>query len=200
MADGMASAGTVVLDWHAHPYCPVSLNARRALRLLRSAGRAVWLAREGRQRGCRHALFPTDLSPSSLASLRQAVRMLPRMRFTVLHGCRVSGEGSMRAAGVGDAVLDACRRRTEGAARAAGYRFAAQLPGAARRLTVRVLLLREPWAVAVAAHAAMIHADLLVLADARGGWWEDRRRHADLCMLLRRTDCDLLLLPRADAA
>lgn len=190
----------VVLDWHAHPYWPVSLNARRALRLLRSAGRAVWLAREGRQHGCRHALFPTDLSPSSLAGLRQAVRMLPRMRFTLLHCCRVSGEGSMRSAGVADPVLDACRRRTEAAARAAGYRFAAQLPDAARQLTVRVLLLREPRAVAVAAHAAMIHADVLVLADARAGWWEERRRHAGLCALLRRMDCELLLLPHAHAA
>lgn len=122
------------------------------------------------------------------------------MRFTLLHTCRVSGEGSMRTAGVGDAVLDACRRRTEGAARAAGCRFAAQLPDAARRLALRVSLLREPWAVAVAAHAATIGAEVLVLADAGGGWWQDRRRRADLCVLLRRTDCDLLLLPHAYAA
>ena len=156
------------------------------------------LVRGARQRSYQHALLPTDLSPASLDDVRHAIRTLPPMRFTLLHGCRVSGEGGMRSAGVGDAVLDACRRSSEGAARAAAWRFAAQLAaGDARRLTVRVLVLRQPWTVAVAAHAAMARPDLLVLADRRRGLWRDWCWQADLRALLRRTSCDLLLLPSA---
>lgn len=191
----------LVLRWQAHPCWPVRHNAGRALAALRAGAHAVLLAREGRQRPYRrdgHALFPTDLSQASLDSLRLAIRTLPSMRFTLLHGCHVSGEGSMRSAGVGDETLDACRRRSEGAARAAAARFAAQL----RLCDVRpaLMVLRQPWYAAVAEHAAMTRPDVLVLSEAGSGPWQAWRWRADLHALLARTDCDLLLLPRAHAA
>jgi hypothetical protein len=196
-AAGPVARAMLVLHWQAHPFWPVRHNAGRALAALRTGARAVLLARAGRQRPYRehgHALFPTDLSPSSLDSLRLAIRTLPPMRFTLLHGCRVNGEGSMRTAGVGDDTLEACRRRSEEAARTAGWRFAAQL----RPCEVRPVLapLRQPWHAVVAAHAAMARPDVLVLADAGGGPWAAWRWRADLRALLARAECDLLLLPR----
>lgn len=200
-AAGLLAGQMLVLHWQAHPCWPVRHNAGRALAALRSGARAVLLARAGRQRPYRqdgHALFPTDLSPSSLGSLRLAMRTLPPMRFTLLHGCRVSGEGSMRTAGVGDDTLDACRRRSEGAARAAGVRFAAQLqPYGVRPL---LAVLRQPWYAAVAQHAAMARPDVLVLSAAGVSPWAAWRWRADLRSLLARTECDLLLLPCASAA
>lgn len=195
-AAGPAAGEMLVLHWQAHPCWPVRHNAGRALAALRAGAPAVLLARAGRQRPWRregHALFPTDLSPSSLDSLRLAIRSLPSMRFTLLHGCRVSGEGSMRAAGVGEDTLDACRRRREAAARAAGFRFAAQL----RPCEVRpvLALLRQPWHAAIAAHAAMARPDVLVLAEAEGGPFAPWRWRTHLRALLARTECDLLLLP-----
>ncbi|WP_027863582.1 hypothetical protein [Massilia alkalitolerans] len=201
-AAGSAAGEMQVLHWQAHPCWPVRHNARRALAALRAGAGAVLLVRAGRQpleRRDGQALFPTDLSPSSLDSLRLAMRTQPRMRFTLLHGCRVGGEGSMRTAGVGDAALDACRRRSEGAARAALWRFAAQLPP--REVRPVLMVLRQPWHAAVAAHAAMARPDLLVLADGGGGPWAAWRWRASLRALLARTECDLLLLPppaRAD--
>lgn len=189
-----------VLHWQAHPLWPVRHNAARALAALRAGAGAVLLVRAGRQYQSRqdgHALFPTDLSPSSLESARLAIRTLPRMRFTLLHGCRVRGEGGMRMAGVGAATLDACRRSSEGAARAALWRFAAQLR--ARQVRPVLMVLRQPWIAAVAAHAAMTRPDVLVLADGGGGPWAAWRRRAGLRALLARTECDLLLLPRAGA-
>jgi hypothetical protein len=182
----------VLLHWSDHPCWPLRHNAGRALAQLRSGARAVLLVRDSRQRSYGHALFPTDLSPASLAGLRRAIRTLPCMRFTLLHGYRVSGEGSMRAAGVGDSALDACRRSSERAARAAAGRFAALVAPCETRVVV--LPLRRPWVDAVAAHAAMARADLVVLLEQRGGFRKDLRT------LLRRTDCDLLLLPQAPAA
>ncbi|RZA34202.1 MAG: hypothetical protein EOP92_16890 [Lysobacteraceae bacterium] len=199
-AAGPAPGPMLVLEWQAHPIWPVRHNAARALAALHAGARAVLLARPGRQRPWAfdgHALFPSDLSPSSLASLRLAIRTLPPMRFTLLHGCRIRGEGSMRSAGIGDATLDACRRSTEAAARAAGLRFAAQLRSC--DLRPALALLRQPWHAAVAAHAAMARPDVLVLADASGGPWARWRWRADLRALLARTECDLLLLPRANA-
>lgn len=199
-AAASAAGEMQVLHWQAHPCWPVRHNAGRALAALRAGAGAVLLVRAGRQsleRHDGHALFPTDLAPSSLDSLRLAMRTLPRMRFTLLHGCRVGGAGSMRMAGVGDATLDACRRRSEGAARAALWRFAAQLP--AREVRPVLMVLREPWHAAVAAHAAMARPDLLVLADGGGGPWAAWRWRARLRALLARTECDLLLLPPARA-
>lgn len=194
---GPLAGEMLVLQWQAHPCWPVRHNAARALAALRAGARGVLLARAGRRRPHRHerhALFPSDLSPASLDSLRLAIRSLPPMRFTLLHGCRVSGEGSMRAADVGEDTLDACRRRSEGAARAAGWRFAAQL----RPCEVRpvLALLRQPWHAAVAAHAAMARPDVLVLAEAGAGPFAAWRWRAQLRALLARTECDLLLLPR----
>jgi hypothetical protein len=190
-------ADSVVLHWSAHPCWPLRHNAGRALALLRAGGRAVLLVRGARQRSYGHALFPTDLSPASLAGLRRAVRTLPGMRFTLLHGYRVSGEGSMRAAGIGDSALDACRRSSERAARAAAGRFAVLASPCAAQVVVHAQ--RQPWAEALAAHALMARADVLVLPDRRGGVGAGWRRQADLRTLLRRTDCDLLLLPGLDA-
>ncbi|MFN3792840.1 hypothetical protein [Massilia sp.] len=191
----------LVLHWQAHPCWPVRHNAGRALRALRGGARAVLLVRAGRERPYRrdgHALFPSDLSPASLDSLRRAIGTLPPMRFTLLHGCRVSGEGSMRAAGVGEAALDACRRRSEAAARAAGLRFAAQAEGC----EVRPLLAlqRQPWHAVVAEHAAMARPDVLVLSETASGPWAAWRWRARLRALLARTECDLLLLPCARTA
>lgn len=188
-------AGAVVLRWHAHPCWPVRHNLRQALALLRGGASAVLLVRGEARRAYRHAVFPSDLSPASLAFLRRAMDMLPQAGFTLLHACRVGGEGMMRTAGVGDDTLEACRRRTERAARAACARFAAQAaPGDPRRLLARVLLLRQPCSAAIAAHAAMMRADLLVLDDAGSGLHEGWRRQGAVRALLRRTDCDLLLL------
>lgn len=198
---GPLAGGMLVLQWEAHPCWPVRHNAARALAALRAGARAVLLARPGLQRPYRHeghALFPTDLSPASLDSLRLAMRTLPPMRFTLLHGCRVSGEGGMRTAGVGADTLDACRRRSESAARAAGWRFAAQL----RPCEVRpvLALLRQPWHAAIAAHAAMVRPDVLVLAEAGGGPLAAWRWRTQLRALLARTGCDLLLLPPGPSA
>jgi len=186
------------LGWHDHPYWPVWHNLRRALASLRGGERAVLLLRSRLRRMYRHALLPTDFSPSSLDGLRRAIRALPPMRFTLLHTCRVAGEGSMRMAGVGDDVLDACRQRKERAARAAGHRYAAQL--APFDTSVSVLVLRQPWAAAVASHAALARPDLLVLIETSGGPCEAWRWRTNLRALLGRTDCDLLLLPRAKCA
>lgn len=188
----------LVLHWQAHPCWPVRHNAERALGALRvsdGGARPVLLVRSSLPRPYRggHALFPTDLSRSSLDNLRRAMGMLPPMRFTLLHGCRVSGEGSMRAAGVGDAALDACRRRSEAAARAAGQRFAAQLEeGEVRPM---LALQRQPWHAVVAGHAAMARPDVLVLSQAASGPWAAWRWRAHVRALLARTGCDLLLLP-----
>ncbi|MCC2973707.1 hypothetical protein [Massilia sp. IC2-476] len=193
-----AAADILALGWRAHRCWPAWRNMRRALAALREGGRAVLLVRAAAARPYGNALFPTDLSPASLESLRCALATLPRMRFTLLHVCRIAGEGHMRAADVGDAALDECRRRVARRARAAGQRFVAQAPSCDARLVLRVA--RQPWAVTVAAHAAAAAPDVLVLAGVGGGLLEDWRRRADLCTLLRRTTCDLLLLPRAHAA
>jgi len=193
--DDTAPAAALVLHWCPHPCWPVSHNLRCALALLRAGASAVLLARSGAGRSYRHVVFPSDLSASSLACLQRAVRMLPQARITLLHACRVSGEGSMRMAGVGDAALEDCRRRAERRARSACSGFAARAaPGDPRRLATRVLLLRQPWAAAVAAHAALARADLLVLGLAGGGPLASWRCKAAMRRLLRRTDCDLLLL------
>ena len=144
----------------------------------------------------RHALYPTDFSAASLDSLRRVIGTLPRMRYTLLHACRVAGEGSMRMAGVSDAVREGCRRRAERTARAAGHRFMAQLPPCDVRL---VLVSGRPWTAAVAAHAALARPDLLVLDGIRGGILDRWRWSARLRALSRQTGCDLLLLPHARA-
>ncbi len=193
-----ALPGILVLGWRKHPCWEAGHNARRALAALCEEDRAVLLVRARAPRPYGSALFPTDLSPASLESLRRAIGTLPRMRFTLLHSCRIAGEGSMRTAGIEDATLDDCRRRVERRARAAGQRFMAQLPPIDARLVVQVT--RQPWPVAVSAHARAAPPDVLVLADVRGGCVERWRWRADLGMLLRRTACDILLLPHAHAA
>ena len=159
--------------------------------MLRGGAHAVLLVRGAHRQAYRHALYPTDYSAASLDCLRQALRVLPRMRLTLLHLCRVYGEGQLQAAGVSVDTLDACRRGAEGAARAAGYRFAAR---AACESRLAVLVLRQPWMLAVAGYANMVRPDVLVLPGEPAGRWRGAMWRAALRAVLARTDCDVLLL------
>ena len=111
----------------------------------------------------RHALFPGDFSPASLALLRLAMRALPELRFTLLHLSRASGDGYLQAAGVGDDAVEVCRLGAERRARLAARHLAVQAvhPG----ILIEVQVLRQPWASAVAAVARKRMADA---ADAPG--------------------------------
>ncbi len=182
---------TIVLGWQGRRWRPAAHNLGLALALLRGGAQAVLLVRGAPQQDYRHALYPTDFSRASLDRLRQATRALPHMRLTLLHLCRICGDGQLQAAGVSAATLEACRRRAERSARAAGYRFAA---GAACESRLAVLLLRQPWALAVAGYANMVRPDVLVLAGEAAGRWRGAVRRAALRAVLARTDCDVLLL------
>lgn len=184
--------GVVVLGWQPHPWWPVLHNLRRA-RAVQDEGKAVLLVRTAALRRWRHALFPTDFSPGSLALLRRAIALLPSVRFTLLHAYRVSGDGILQAAGVGRRALDACFHRAERRARAAGARFARQVEPCDARLLL--LARRQSWAGAVADCADSCGADLLVVSDVAGPAWRCWWPGAGLGTLLSRTGCDLLLLP-----
>lgn len=182
---------TIVLGWEARRWWPAAYNLGRALAALRGGAHAVLLVRGTQQQAYRRALYPTDYSAASLDGLQQAMRALPRMRLTLLHLCRICGEGQLQAAGVSADTLDACRRRAEGAARADGYRFAAR---AACESRMAVLLLRQPWTHAVAGYANMARPDVLVLPGEAPGRWRGLMWRAALRTVLARTDCDVLLL------
>lgn len=182
---------TVVVGWQARRWRPAAFNLGRALAALRGGAQAVLLVRGTGQRAYRHALYPTDFSSASLDGLRQALRVLPRMRLTLLHLCRMCGERRLQAAGVSVDTLDACRRRAEGAARAAGVRFAAR---AACESRLALLMLRQPRTLALAGYANMVRPDVLVLPAGPAGRWRGAMWRAALRTVLARTDCDVLLL------
>ncbi len=89
---------TIVLGWQGRRWWPAAHNLGRALALLRGGAQAVLLVRGAPQQEYRRALYPTDFSRASLDRLRQAKRALPQMRLTLLHPCRICGDGQLQAA------------------------------------------------------------------------------------------------------
>ncbi|MCS0598443.1 universal stress protein [Massilia agri] len=194
----IAPAAMAVLDWeHAPPQLALH-NLLRAQALLCADGRPVLLRRRPAPHLPRHALFPGDFSPASLALLRLAMRALPHARFTLLHLSRASGDGYLQAAGVGDDAVEACRLGAERRARLAARHLAVQAahPG----ILIEIRALRQPWPGAVAALARAREADVLVVEGSCGGWLARQLRQARLCALLSQTACDVLLLTTEQGA
>ncbi|SFD21979.1 hypothetical protein [Massilia yuzhufengensis] len=171
--------------WHAFHHLALART------LLRAPRQPVLLLRATAQRPYRRALFALPAGPHAAALLRQALHTLPQAHFTVLAACRVGGEGSMRAAGVGAETLDACRRSAERATRARVRAVVAQAGGAGHRLSV--VLARLPVAAAIGAHAVRAAPDLLVMEAAPTSWWGRWCWLARVRAAMAATDCDLLL-------
>lgn len=188
-----APAVPVVLGWHEQRLRAEAANLARLRSLARECAGPVLLVRDSPLRPSRHALFATDFSETSLASLRLALAALPAARFTMLYQARVPGEAQMRTAGVSDRSIDACRHAREARARAGFARFAAALGPQSARLSLGTP--REPLAHAILCHASTARFDAIVLCDGPRGTIDGWLWQGSVCAILRRTACDVLMLP-----
>lgn len=182
----------VVLGWHEQRLRAEAANLARLCTLACQCAGPVLLVRDSPLRPSRHALFATDFSDASLASLGVALAALPAARFTLLYEARVPGEAHMRTAGVSHRSIDACRHALEARARAGLARFAARLGPQSARLSL--VTLREPQGRAIVRHAAAVRPDVIVLSDGPRGIIDGWLWQGSVCAILRRTACDVLML------
>jgi hypothetical protein len=187
-----AAPGLIAMAWQAHPWWPVLHNFNLMRELSRGSMCPTLLVRQPPRRPYAHAVFASDFSCGSLATLKAAARLLPGARITIVHTYQVPGEGHMRAAGVRNDAIDACRRSLEREVKAAYARTAEELAPDGARLTLAML--PRPTGLSVTNYVNAVGADLVILSGSQrwlvDEWcWQARARD-----LIGKTASDLLMI------
>ncbi|HMO47101.1 MAG TPA: universal stress protein [Rubrivivax sp.] len=163
-----------------------------AQRLVEACRKPLLVVKQPADAAYRHMLVPTDLSPVSDAAACVAVALSPESGLQLFHACDASGELVVRETEVSESVIRECRAREEAGLIARMRRNMARLGLDSRR--IGFALGRGSPVAATLRQAQASGADLLVAAKLR------RTRIGSTVLgsinsLVRRTDCDMLIVP-----